>query len=101
MRGCEVLPLQQHVGQFGSQGLNEPVDELVILRTADTAVAHAEIQGVREKVGVVGAAGTTRYMNSSSAAPGIGGGPQPRYRGSSRSSALSVPTSRRTGRVRA
>ena len=55
VRGGEVLPLQQHVGQLGAHGLDEPVDEVVVVGAADTAVPPAKVHGVVEEFGVVGA----------------------------------------------
>ena len=55
MRGGEVLPLQQDAGQFSSHRLDEPVNEVVVGGTVDTVVPPAEVHGVVEKLGVVGA----------------------------------------------
>ena len=53
--GGEVLPLQQHVRQFGPHCLDKPADEVVVVGATDTAVAPAEVYGVVEEFGVVGA----------------------------------------------
>ena len=55
VRGGEVLPLQQDARQFSSHRLNEPVNEVVVGGTVDTVVPPAEIHGVVEELGVVGA----------------------------------------------
>jgi hypothetical protein len=55
MRRGEVLPLQQHTRQFGAHGLDEPVDEVVVAGAGDTGVPPAEVHGVIQEPGVVGA----------------------------------------------
>ena len=47
VRGGEVLPLQQHTGQFGAHGLDEPVDEVVVAGAVDPAVPPAEVHAGR------------------------------------------------------
>ena len=51
----EVLPLQQHVGQLRADGLDEAVDELGVGVLVDAVVAPAQVEGVLEERGVVGA----------------------------------------------
>ncbi len=55
MRGREVLPVQQHIGQLGLHGVDEVIDELVVVLVIDPAMAPAEIHRVVEQLGVVGA----------------------------------------------
>ena len=55
VRGGEVLPLQQHVGQLLVHGGDELVDERVVVVVADPSVAPAEILRVFEQFDVVGA----------------------------------------------
>ncbi len=55
MRGGEVLPLQQHVGQFVAHGGDEVVDERVILVVPDPPVPPTEVVRVFEEFDVVGA----------------------------------------------
>jgi hypothetical protein len=54
-RGGEVLPLQQHTGQFGAHGLDEPVNEVVVGGAGDPAVPPAEVHRVVQEPGVAGA----------------------------------------------
>jgi hypothetical protein len=53
--GREVLPLQQHTWQFGAHGLDEPVDEIVVAGAGQPTVPPAEIHGVGQEPGIVGA----------------------------------------------
>jgi hypothetical protein len=55
VRGGEVLPLQEDVGQLGAHCLDEPVDEIVVVGAADTAVPPGKVHGVVEELGIVGA----------------------------------------------
>ena len=54
MRGGEVLPLQQHVGQLLVHGGHEVVDERVVLVVADPPVAPAEVLRIFQEFDVVG-----------------------------------------------
>jgi hypothetical protein len=53
--GREILPLQQHTWQFGAHGLDEPVDEIVVAGAGQPTVPPAEIHGVGQEPGIVGA----------------------------------------------
>ena len=55
VRGGEVLPLQQHVGQLFLYGFDEFVDEGVVVVVADPPMAPAEVLRVFEEFDVVGA----------------------------------------------
>ena len=55
MRGREVLPLQQHVGQLLFHGRDELVDERVVVVVADSPVAPAEVLRMFQQFDVVGA----------------------------------------------
>ena len=55
VRGGEVLPLQQHVGQLFVHGGHEFVDERVVVVVADPPVAPAEVLRVFQQFDVVGA----------------------------------------------
>jgi hypothetical protein len=55
VRGREILPLQQHTWQFGAHGLDEPVDEIVVAGASQPTVPPAEVHGVGQEPGVVGA----------------------------------------------
>ena len=55
VRGGEVLPLQQHVGQFVVDGGDELVDELEVVVVADPPVPPAQVLRIFEQFHVVGA----------------------------------------------
>jgi hypothetical protein len=55
VRGGEILPLQQHTGQFGAHGLDEPVDEIVVAGAGQSMMPPAKVHGVGQEPGVVGA----------------------------------------------
>jgi len=50
----EVLPLQHHIGEALAERIDERVDQLVALGAANTLVAPAEIERIRQQGVVVG-----------------------------------------------
>ena len=50
----EVLPLEHHAGESGAECFDECVDQLVVLGAANTLVAPAEVERIRQQRIVVG-----------------------------------------------
>ena len=51
----EVLPLHEYAGEPTTQGVDERVDELVVLVAPDASVTPAEVERIRQQRLVVGA----------------------------------------------
>jgi hypothetical protein len=49
----EVLPLEQDAGEFPLHGLDERIDEAVIVRTGDSFVSPADVEWAAESCLIV------------------------------------------------